>query len=389
MTRIGIVAGEESGDILGASLMRALKREFPDAQFEGIGGPRMLALGFQSFYPLDRLAVMGLVEPLRRLPELLRIRRHLKDHFSQTRPAVFIGIDSPDFNLNLELHLRCHGVKTVHYVSPSVWAWRQGRIKTIARAVDLMLTLFPFESDFYRRHKVPVQFVGHPLADEFPLETDSASARKALGVEDWIADRKLVALLPGSRASEVGRLGQVFLAAAREMLKSRQDLCFVVPSANERRHEQLQALLQTSSQGLLDQNGADLSVKLVRGQSQQVMAACDVVLMASGTTSLEALLLKRPMVIAYKMAPMTYSILRRLVKTRHIGLPNLLTEEPLVAEYIQDAATADALSNGVLSLLNDEKLVQQLQRQFLTIHQQLRRDASAQAALAIKKLVTE
>ncbi len=381
MTRIGIVAGEESGDILGASLMRALRLEFPDAQFEGIGGPRMIALGFHSFFPLDRLAVMGLVEPLRRLPELLRIRRHLKNHFSQSPPAVFIGIDSPDFNLNLELHLRRHGVKTVHYVSPSVWAWRQGRIKTIAKAVDLMLTLFPFESDFYRRWKVPVQFVGHPLADEFPLETDRGFAQKALGIDDWIAGRKLVAMLPGSRASEVGRLGRIFLEAAREMLKSRQDLCFVVPSANERRHEQLQELL--------NEHGSDLSVRLVRGQSQSVMAASDAVLMASGTTSLEAMLLKRPMVIAYKMAPVSYSILRRLVKVRYIGLPNLLAQELLVGEFIQDAATPEALGLAVLALLNDEERVRQLQARFLTIHQQLRRDASAQAALAIKALVAD
>lgn len=381
MIRIGIVVGEESGDILGASLMRALRTHFPDAQFEGIGGPRMLELGFRSFYPQDRLAVMGLVEPLRRLPELLRIRRHLKDHFTQTPPAVFIGIDAPDFNLNLELHLRRHKVKTVHYVSPSVWAWRQGRIKTIAQAVDLMLTLFPFESDFYERHQVPVQFVGHPIADEFPLESDRTFALDALGLSDWVAGKKLVALLPGSRASEVGRLGPVFMAAAREMLKSRQDLCFLVPSANERRHEQLQELLGQYSDGL--------PVKLVRGQSQQVMAASDAVLMASGTTSLEAMLLKRPMVIAYKMAPLSYALLRRLVKIKYIGLPNLLAQQSLVPEFIQDAASAEALSGAMLTLLNDVQHVHQLQDRFLEIHRQLRRDASAQAALAIKNLVAE
>src|SRR5690606_4345211 len=285
--RIGIVVGEASGDILGAGLMVALRKHFPEAEFSGIGGPRMLALGFHSFFPQDRLAVMGLVEPLKRLPELLKIRRFLRDHFSENPPDVFIGIDSPDFNLTLEGDLKEHGIPTVHYVSPSVWAWRQKRIIKIARSVDLMLTLLPFEAEFYERHQVPVEFVGHHLADEIPLEVDAAAARKDLHLAP---NARVVALMPGSRSTEVEKHAPVFLRAAALCLKRDPGLQFVIPAANSDRYRQLHIQLNQF---------ADLPVLLVNGgQSQKVMIAANVVLLASGTTALEALLLKRPMVIA-------------------------------------------------------------------------------------------
>lgn len=375
-----MVVGEESGDILGAGLMRALRTIYPEARFEGIGGPRMVEQGFVSHFPQDRLAVMGLVEPLKRLPELLSIRRQLRLRFTNEPPNAFIGIDAPDFNLDLELALRQHGIKTVHYVSPSVWAWRQGRLKKIARAVDLMLTLFPFEKQFYQGHRVPVCFVGHPLADDFPLMPDQSAAREALQLNDWIGSRSVLALMPGSRSSEVERLGTLFLQVARQCLAGRPDLCFLIPSANQRRHEQLQRLLEDASDSL--------PVRLVAGQSQQVMTASDAVLMASGTASLEAMLLKKPMVIAYKLAPVSFWLLKRLVKVPYVGLPNLLAGRKLVPEFIQHDATAETISASLLTYFNVPDATQTLQDTFLDMHQQLRRNASVQAARAIHDLLT-
>jgi lipid-A-disaccharide synthase len=373
--RVAMVTGEVSGDILGAGLMRALQERFPQCRFEGIGGERMLSQGFHSFFSQDRLAVMGLVEPLKRLPELLRMRRFLREHFLKNPPDVFIGIDSPDFNLDLELALRQGGVKTAHYVSPSVWAWRQGRVKKIAKAVDLMLTLLPFEADFYQQHKIPVAFVGHPLADQIPLETDSAAAKQALSLDPSVP---CVALLPGSRANEVELLGRVFLETAQWCLEAFGPLQFVVPSANPARHAQLQDLLSRYG---------NLPVRLVEGQSQRVMAAADVVLMASGTTSLEALLLKRPMVIAYKMAPVSFAILSRLVKVESVGLPNLLAGRHLVPELLQNDATPEILGAAVLDFLRHPDKVAILQDEYLRIHRALKQNADNAAAEAISRLI--
>src|SRR5688572_3776513 len=287
--RIGMVVGEASGDLLGAGLMRALRDRYPNATFEGIGGPRMIAEGFHSLFAQDRLAVMGLVEPLARLPELLSIRRHLRRHFLEQKPAVFIGIDSPDFNLDLELALRRGGIKTVHYVSPSVWAWRQGRIKKIARAVDLMLTLLPFEAAFYEERGVPVVYVGHPLADEIPLQPNPVAAVDRLGLNAITHGKKIVALLPGSRAAEVARMGPLFWEVADYVNQRQKRVVFLVPSASAARHEQLQHQLNHFRE--------KLPIHLIEGRSHQVMEAADVVVMASGTTTLEAMLFKRPMVI--------------------------------------------------------------------------------------------
>ncbi len=376
---IGVVVGEASGDLLGAGLIRTLKQHFPHAVFQGIGGPKMLAEGFESLFPQDRLAVMGLVEPLARLPELLGIRRSLRQHFLRHRPSVFIGIDSPDFNLDLELSLRKQGIKTVHYVSPSVWAWRQGRIKKIARAVDLMLTLLPFEADFYRANRVPVAYVGHPLADEIPLQPNPPAAIEALQLTDSIKGKKIVALLPGSRATEVSRMGPLFWQVAEYCAAKQKNLLFLVPSANAARHQQLEEQLRELA--------SDLPIRLIEGQSHKVMEAADVVVMASGTTTLEAMLLKRPMIIAYKVASLTYSLLARLVKVQFIGLPNLLANRAVVPEFIQERATPVAIGDALLNYLNNPTTTKKLTATFEDLHLQLRQNSDEQAARAIAALI--
>lgn len=369
--RVALVAGEASGDILGSGLMQALKQRHPDIEFIGVGGPRMQAEGLHSHFPMERLAVMGLVEVLGRLRELLRRRKDLVRMLIAAKPDVFIGIDAPDFNLNIELKLRQAGIRTVHYVSPSVWAWRQKRVLKIKEACDLMLALFPFEARFYEEHAVPVRFVGHPLANTIPLEADRAGARKRLGLSE---SATVIALLPGSRGSEVGKLGALFLDTAQRLLQQRPGLRFVLPCASPERRVQIEEMLA----------GRDLPVQLLDGASHEALAACDAVLIASGTATLEALLYKRPMVVAYKVAPLTYRILKRLVKSPYISLPNLLAARLLVPELIQDAATPEALAQTLLPLLDDGSVQTE---SFDAIHRALRQDASAQAAEAVLALV--
>ena len=368
--RVALVAGEASGDILGCGLMQAIKQRHPNAEFIGVGGARMEAEGLKSYFPMERLAVMGLVEVLGRLFELLGRRRQLARDLIAAKPDVFIGIDAPDFNLGLELKLRRAGIKTVHYVSPSVWAWRQKRVLKIREACDLMLTLFPFEAQFYDEHQVPVRFVGHPLADAIPLQADRAAAREAL---DLPQDEPVVALMPGSRGGEVARLGELFLDAAIRLRAPRPGIHFLLPCATPERREQLEQMLA----------GRDLPLTLLNGRSHEALAACDAVLIASGTATLEALLYKRPMVVAYRVAPLTYRILKRLVKSPYISLPNLLAQRLLVPELIQDAATAEALAQAVAPLIDGG----QVQTEgFDVIHRALRRDASVSAADAVLKL---
>lgn len=374
---IGIVVGEASGDILGAALMQELRKHFPSAEFSGIGGPRMLAQGFHSYFPQDRLAVMGLLEPLKRLPELLRIRKFLREHFIASPPAVFIGIDSPDFTISLEASLKEHGIKTVHYVSPSVWAWRQKRIFKIAQAVDLMLTLLPFEAKFYHDHNVPVEFVGHHLADEIAMPVDKIGARKLLGLPE---DGRIVALLPGSRASEVERMGELFMRTAVYCLEQDPNLQFIIPAASSDRYRQLHIQLN---------DFVDFPIKLINGHSHEVMAAADVVVLASGTVTLEALLLKKPMVVAYKMAPLTFMILSWLVKTPWVSLPNLLAQKMLVPELLQDKATPEALSAAVINYFENPAEAQALSQTFFQMHVELKRDASARAADAVARLIQQ
>lgn len=372
---IAIVVGEASGDILGAALMQELRKIYPQASFSGIGGPRMLEQGFHSFFPQDRLAVMGLIEPLKRLFELLRIRKFLREHFIKNPPDVFIGIDSPDFNLSLEESLKAKGIKTVHYVSPSVWAWRQKRVFKVKRAVDLMLTLLPFEAKFYEQHQVPVEFVGHHLADEIPLQTDKLAARKALGLAEH---ERYVALLPGSRSSEVERMANLFMHAGVFCLEQDPSLKFLIPAANSDRYRQLHLALSEY---------VDFPFTLINGRSHEVMAAADVVLLASGTVTLEAMLLKKPMVVAYKMASLTYSILSRLIKTPFVSLPNLLAQKMLVPELLQDKATPQSLGNAVMNYFENPDETAAVVAQFESMHLQLKRNASERAADAIAKLI--
>ncbi len=371
--RIALVAGEASGDILGSGLIRAIREQHPDVTFEGIGGPLMLAEGMRSEVPMERLSVMGLVEVLGRLRELLGIRRKLARDWLANPPDLFIGIDAPDFNLSLERTLREGGVPTAHYVSPSVWAWRRGRLKGIARSTDLMLCLFPFEAQFYADAGVDARFVGHTLADQLPLEPDVAGARARLGITD---NEPRVALLPGSRGGEVKLLAPLFLEAARRCSAQKPDLRFLLPAANDSRYEQLAALLQAM----------DIPVQLLRGQSRDAMLASDAVLMASGTAALEGMLLKKPLVVAYKMAPLSYAIISRLLKVPYVSLPNLLADAPLIPELLQDQATPDALAAALLKQLDDGAHRQALCQRFTELHQQLRRDASHEAAKAVLEL---
>lgn len=372
---IGLVAGETSGDRLGAGLIHALRRHFPAARFEGVGGDAMQAAGLRSLYPMEPLSVMGFVEPLQRLPELLRMRRGLYRHFRARPPALFVGIDAPDFNLGLELRLRRAGVRTAHYVSPSVWAWRQGRIRKIARAVDHLLALLPFEAEFYRRHQVPVTWVGHPLADELPLHPDTGAARARLALP---ADGRVLAILPGSRRGEVELLGPVFLAALARCRERLPDLHCVMPAANVARRAQIDALLA---------GRPELRVQVLDGQSHLAMAAADVVLLASGTSALEAMLLKKPMVVAYRVGPLTHCIASRLVHLEHVSLPNLLAGRALVPELLQGQARAEALASEVLRWFEDHPARAALVAEFERLHTELRRDASARAADALAPLI--
>jgi len=368
--RIALVAGEASGDILGAGLMRALKAQHSAVEFIGVGGPLMQAEGLTSYFPMERLSVMGLVEVLGRLRELLVRRKLLIQTLIEEKPDVFIGIDAPDFTLNIELRLRQAGIKTVHYVSPSVWAWRQKRVLKIREGCDLMLTLLPFEARFYEEKGVPVRFVGHTLADTVPLHADRAAARAELGLPDG----PLVALMPGSRGGEVGRLGTLFFDAAERLQALKPGVRFVLPCASPQRRAQIETLLQ----------GRNLPLTLLDGQSHLALAACDAVLIASGTATLEALLYKRPMVVAYRLAPLTFWILKRMVKSPYISLPNLLAQRLLVPELLQDDATPEALAQTLLPLIDGGE---EQTRGFDAIHRTLRRDASNQAADAVLTLI--
>ena len=369
-----MVAGEASGDVLGADLIRALKKFYPNAVFEGIGGPKMQAEGFQSLFEMDRLSVMGFVEPLKRLPELLGIRRTIVNRYTKTQPVAFIGIDSPDFNTSIEFRLRKAGVKTVHYVSPSVWAWRQGRIKKIKKSVDLMLCLLPFEAAFYVQHEVPVRFVGHPLAGQFGDRPDTEAARKQLGLD---TDRPVLCIMPGSRAGEVDMMAALFLDTAAAVLPSVEGLQLVIPAANDSRYAQLTDILTARP---------ELNIKLLLQQSHVAMEAADAVLLASGTTALEAMLLKKPMVVSYRLGALTYKLLSPFIKTPFVSIPNLLAKTMLVPELIQDQAVASMLAPAVLDALDQGKRPA-LVACFDELHQQLAVESGAIAAAAITELV--
>ena len=374
--RIGLVAGEASGDLLGAGLMRAIRARIPEARFEGVAGPRMEAEGCRVLYPSERLAVMGLVEVLGRYRELHAMRAGLVRHFRSDPPEVFVGIDAPEFNLGLEARLKAAGVRTAHYVSPQVWAWRRGRLRTISRSVDLMLTLFPFEATFYEEHGVPVRYVGHPLADRIPGESDRAAARAALSLP---VEGPLFALLPGSRESEVRRLAEVFVRTARWCLERRPDLRFAVPLVNPATRGLFEAALALEP---------GLPLTVFDGRSLEVMAAADAILLASGTATLEAMLLKRPMVVAYRMAPATHWLAKRLVYIERYSIPNLLAGESIVPEFIQGEARPEKLGAALLAYLDDPARAVAAHDRFADLHQALRQGADERAAEAVLELAS-
>lgn len=337
--RVVMVAGEASGDQLGAAVLEALSARFGPVSATGVGGPGMQRAGLQSLYPLERLAVMGLVEPLARLPELLRIRSALMRHTLAQPPDLFLGIDAPDFNLPLERALRARGVPTAHLVSPTVWAWRRSRLRGIARAVDMMLCLFPFELSLYREAGIPARYVGHPLANVLRPPADRCAARRALGLS---ADAPVLGLFPGSRAAEVRRLGPLFLEVAARLRARHPDLQLAVPAAGPAREAQLRALLAAHPA---------LPVSLLRGCSHELLGCADAVLLASGTVTLESMLLDAPMVVAYRMAPLSWAIVSRLVHTPWAALPNILAARAVVPEFLQRSATPEALAGALEPLL--------------------------------------
>lgn len=374
--RFVIVAGEASGDILGANLIKHLKHHFPDAIFEGIGGPLMIAQGFQSLFPMDRLSVMGLVEVLGRLRELLKIRKSIFQHATNHSVTAFIGIDSPDFNLPLAHKLKQRGIKTIHYVSPSVWAWRQKRIFKIKQSIDLMLTLFPFELGIYQQHDVPAVCVGHTLADEVPETCDKTAARTKLKIDTQVP---WFAILPGSRGGEVSRLMPIF-AQAMQIIQSRMSNArFIIPAANSERRDQIEIILKE----------VGVSATVVDGQSRDVMAAGEAILLASGTAALEAMLVKRPMVVAYRFTALTFAIMKRLVKVPYVSLPNLLAQEKLVPELIQDDASPQRLAEELIKEWERFQQSDKLLTTFAKLHNELKMNAGETAALAIKQAIAE
>ena len=378
--RIALVAGEASGDLLGAGLIEALKRRFPDAQFAGIGGDAMRAAGMDTWFDASELAVMGLAEVLGHLPRLLRVRRALRERVLAWKADVFVGIDAPDFNLGVERWLKQRGLRTVHYVSPSVWAWRESRARKIGASADRVLCLFPMEPAIYARHGVDARFVGHPLADTMPLEADQAAARAQLGLA---GDAPVLAVLPGSRLGEIARLGADFLEAAARVAAEVPTLQVVLPAANAACRAALERLLADTTPSLQQ-------VRLIDGQARSAMVASDVVLLASGTATLEAMLAKRPMVVAYKVAPLTYTIVKRLglLKVNRYALPNILAGDDVVPELMQHDCTPQGLADALLAWLRDPAARDALTPRFRDLHRQLQRDASEAAAQAIADVVS-
>lgn len=374
--RLGVVAGEASGDLLASHLLRGLRSRWPGLKAQGIGGPQMIETGFDAWWPQERLAVRGYVEVLRHYRALVAIRRELGDRWIAKPPDAFLGVDAPDFNLGLEARLREAGVRTIHFICPSIWAWRAGRIEAIKRSVDHMLCVFPFEPALLEPHGVAATYVGHPLADEIPLDPPPPSmARAALGLT---SPSPIVALLPGSRASEVDAMAAVFLQAAALMQASRSDLHFVLPVAPGRR-AQIDAIVTAHAQGL--------PLTVLDGQSHAALAACDVTLIASGTATLEAALMKRPMVIAYRMNPLSYWIMKPKALQPWIGLPNILAREFLVPERVQQAATPENLARDTLAWLDHPSRMDALRARFHEMHLELKRDTARTAAHAIASIL--
>jgi lipid-A-disaccharide synthase len=374
---IGIVAGEASGDLLGSQLIAALREFMPQLHFTGIGGPRMAAAGMEVLFPLEKLAVRGYFEVLKHYFEIVGIRRRLRRRFIADPPDVFIGIDAPDFNLDLELSLKAHGIPTVHYVSPAIWMWRGRRIHKIRRAVSRMLTLFPFEEPLYRQAGVDVMFVGHPLTDMLDQVPSRAAAREQLRLPPAAP---VIALLPGSRQSELEHMADLFIQTAKTISARVPQALFLVPLATR----ETRAMFETA---LYRNAAADLPLTVLFGHSQDAMSAADVVLVASGTATLEAALLGKPMIITYKMPAASYWLLKGKGYLPYYGLPNILAGEFVVPEIIQDDATPQNLSQALLNLLDDESVRARLERKFAALSASLRRGAARQAALAVLPLL--
>ena len=373
--RIGIIAGEVSGDILAAALIKEIKSRHPDAIFEGIAGPRMQALGFNTLFEMEELSVFGLVEVLGRLPRLFKVKREVLAHFKQNPPDIFIGVDAPDFNIPIELKLKADGIKTVHYVSPSVWAWRQKRVFKIKRAVDMVLAFLPFEKAFYDEYDVPCRFIGHTMADAIPLAgVDKDAAIQQLNLDP---KQRYVAILPGSRASEVGLLSASFLETAVLLKQRFDDLAFVVPMVNEERKAQFLAIQQEVA--------PQLEVTILDGHPREAMAAADAVLLASGTAALETMLMKRAMVVGYRVKPLTYKIMLRLMKAPFVSLPNLLAKKEIIAERLQDECQPEILADEMAKLLTTDNA--ELIAHFTELHEQIRCNADKQAADAVLELI--
>lgn len=372
---LALVAGEASGDLLAGLLLGGVRQRWPDARLVGIGGPRMAAQGLEAWWPHDKLAVRGYVEVLRHYREIKGIRDALGDRLLATRPDAFIGVDAPDFNLGLEARLRAAGIKAIHFVCPSIWAWRAGRIKTIARSADHVLCLFPFEPPLLARHGIAATYVGHPLADAIPLEPPREAARDALGLD---AGASVVAFLPGSRRSEIEAIAPTFLAAAARLHAARPAIHFLLPVVPG-----LRGLIEP----LLARHAPGVPIRLLDGRSHEALAACNVTLIASGTATLEAALFKRPMVIAYKMHPLSWQIMKRMQLQPWVGLPNILCEDFVVPERIQSAATPGHLADDVLAWLDAPERGIALARRFTELHHLLRRDTARTATDAIAKLL--
>jgi len=368
-----MVAGEASGDLLASHLIAALKERLPAVEFFGIGGPKMQAQGFDAWWPLEKLSVMGYFDALRNFREIAGIRRRLKKRLLDQRPDIFIGVDAPDFNLGLEVDLKAAGITTIHYVSPSIWAWRGGRIKKIGRAVNRILALFPMEPPLYQKAGIPVTYVGHPLADIIPLETSQSAVREALQIP---AKAPVFALLPGSRQGELALMADTFVQTARQVREHLPEALFVVPLATRETRLQFEAAIYR-------QQAADLPFRLLFGHAQDALGAADVSLVASGTATLEAALIKRPLVITYKVTGATYWIARHLVRQPFVGLPNVLAGREVVPEILQDAATPENLAAALLKLYADKENARAVADAFTDIHLQLRQNTAEKAAQAV------
>lgn len=377
---IAIIAGEVSGDILGAGLIHALKARYPHAKFIGIGGERMIAEGFETLFDMEELSVMGLVEVLKHLPRLLKIRRSIIEQLSALKPDVFIGIDAPDFNLDVELKLKQRGIKTIHYVSPSVWAWRQKRVYKIAAATNLVLAFLPFEKAFYDRFNVPCRFIGHTMADAIPLKPNREEACQLLNLD---STQRYVAMLVGSRGAEVEFLSEPFLQTAQLLHQRYPDVKFLVPLINQKRRQQFEQIKQRVA--------PELDMILLDGNARAAMIAAEATLLASGTAALEAMLCKSPMVVGYRMKPFTYFLAKRLVKTQYISLPNLLADEMLVPELIQEDCNPTNLAEKLSHYLSKDKSAVQnrhvLLQRFAELHQMIQCNADQQAAQAVIDLL--